>query len=1128
MSNIGIPLNSYINTKDNFIIHQIDAQEKDALQKKNTLQFQSTLSPMYYKSENKVYTTSGHRLTVTNNQITDELGRNYSVDNSYVVESTNDLTGLWSGELRSAAFINNSIYSLWKEGSSYTIVRSDKNNNVLSHTTVNLSSTVIDFDLTFAVGTRSAPHFALVVVYTDSTVITIHNADGTTVIGPITVNEQIGKDITFLEDDSPFHRIVGVDDKDCRKRRLFVFDDQDNVTIKYGIGTIGANGLATGEPLPLDIFDNGFVDTLGSDSTGLHVLENGVLAYYEADDIHTVSEFMQSNEALKTDTGYTATMSFTHRSTWGGVDHGHFTGGAAELPDQKVYIICGYDFINNSPLWLRNNFRTDTTYAAHSYVTTHNTPTIRNLDELTDRSKVWHWNYLQVDLSDGLGNLEWNGPSNATIENGCNPFPYIYFIFNKADSRGIYWDYGPGWSRCYVRTIDFDYEGDLLVKNLMLVEPFPLAILSYGLSSVSGENQARIEYLDPFTPNYNTFTYDYEATYDEWRRPNVEDVEKIHTFNPTIFEKGMIWVNMIGADNMPNHSILSKGATNVDLVPSLNIKEQLYEGNHVSTSMMGTLLTSASAHNDRHPQIVITNTGNINIFDNGLFIVVKPSGNIKLTKVADYIYKTNSLKGNNLFIDSKTAIKGLRGFIPFNDEEIITLKEMDGFRVPIDNENTDGNDTYYSASGYNAQMNDMNKRNVSYLLPAVQYPMVIKSEEIEDFSFQLLENKKEITKPLLYNQFTYKDDAVDHYYTHSLKTTSVTYQTGKKMQSSSDNETDRIFGVRTWDIDKEDIVWWVTNEIQIFPLGITTPITGINYLSSTVDQTDDYTVRLYRTQNVTFPVYNPNTEVYKGSTIFTIYGYNYSFDGQSIYYLGSGDDTTQNNFACYALGMKFLANSGIEAYFYSSFEKRLYLFTGSVTLQIADSLAREGEIVDSVYSSLEQIFYLMTDEGNIIAKSQDDMCLITNVDPTKYHFEVTDTGVVLVSDTDYKRYRLWKTDETEWLPIEYETEFIGKNDSLFKVASIDITFFKGEGNSISGLVDFECMNDKLVSNEKLPFKVSKKDWDKTQLEKVRLTPENNVCKAFKFGINSDDYLHIANVCINVEEVSQNTNAAKHI
>jgi hypothetical protein len=321
------------------------------------------------------------------------------------------------------------------------------------------------------------------------------------------------------------------------------------------------------------------------------------------------------------------------------------------------------------------------------------------------------------------------------------------------------------------------------------------------------------------------------------------------------------------------------------------------------------------------------------------------------------------------------------------------------------------------------------------------------------------------------------------------------------------------------------MVWWITSDIQIFPLGIASHITGINYLSSNIDMSDDYSVRLYRTQNVTFPVYNPETEVYKSSNIFTIYGYNYSFDGQSVYYLGSGEDTTQNNFACYALGMKFLANSGTEAYFYSSFEKRLYLFTGSVTLHMAESLAREGEIIDSVYSSLEQILYLMTSDGNIIAKSQDDMCLITNVDPDEYHFEVTDTGVILVSDTGYKRYRLWKTDETEWLPLEYETEFIGKNDSLLKTGALELTFYKGSGESVELDVYFNSMNDNLTQNEVIHKKITPKDWTNTQLAKVIITPENNIAKAFQFGIKSDsENLHLSSITLKLEEISQNTNA----
>ena len=77
-NNIAIPLSSFVNTADDFIIKSIDTQEKDVLNKKNSLQFKSVLSPMFYKSEAKVYTTSGHTITKTNNKtLTDENGRTY-------------------------------------------------------------------------------------------------------------------------------------------------------------------------------------------------------------------------------------------------------------------------------------------------------------------------------------------------------------------------------------------------------------------------------------------------------------------------------------------------------------------------------------------------------------------------------------------------------------------------------------------------------------------------------------------------------------------------------------------------------------------------------------------------------------------------------------------------------------------------------------------------------------------------------------------------------------------------------------------------------------------------------------------------------------------------------------------
>jgi SpoIID/LytB domain protein len=64
-----IPLNSFVNTADDFIIKSIDTQEKDVLNKKNSLKYKSVLSPMFYKAEEKVFTTSGHTITKTDNNI---------------------------------------------------------------------------------------------------------------------------------------------------------------------------------------------------------------------------------------------------------------------------------------------------------------------------------------------------------------------------------------------------------------------------------------------------------------------------------------------------------------------------------------------------------------------------------------------------------------------------------------------------------------------------------------------------------------------------------------------------------------------------------------------------------------------------------------------------------------------------------------------------------------------------------------------------------------------------------------------------------------------------------------------------------------------------------------------------
>ena len=56
-------------------------------------------------------------------------------------------------------------------------------------------------------------------------------------------------------------------------------------------------------------------------------------------------------------------------------------------------------------------------------------------------------------------------------------------------------------------------------------------------------------------------------------------------------------------------------------------------------------------------------------------------------------------------------------------------------------------------------------------------------------------NKKELTKPFIRNVFDYKDDVVDHYYTHAKKSTSITYQVSHKMEYFSEGEEEQNYGV---------------------------------------------------------------------------------------------------------------------------------------------------------------------------------------------------------------------------------------------------------------------------------------------------------------------------------------------
>ena len=1109
-----IPLQAQINTQDDYSITNLDTNEPGILRKKNTLTYKNLLSNITTSGGDSVYTTTGKKISkLNNNTLQDELGRKFHVDNSMVLDKSADITNLWNGTLTSAIAIGDYIYSIWQSERDYTIVKSNFKNEIIKSTTVDVSGDLLYFNVKLANYTRIASKydntiiFALQKVYTDSTTdLFIYKLEDDLPVQLATANYSFltGKALYVLRYGT-IHTAVGTDDIDIRKR--FTFTDDLSILYKYW-GCLGSNGLLTGEPVYCSVdHTDGKTSALTITQPALSFLDNG-RGYCPT----YADSYSDSDTAwLSANSSITGGMSDNGARTWGGVTHNRTVN--------KSWI-AGFDLEKNIPLVISASLHSNNNFPAPGES---NGFSLIPLEDIYFRvpgvgETKNSIGFELVDFSEGLGNYTWSNGTTALITNGCNPFPYRYAIHNRADARNNYWAYGPGWARSYIREAIIGQWGS---NVRVLYERYPTALISYGLNSANLKtNCVRVEQLSPTTFDTST-SYSSPTVNGKWVRnsTNGNQYFRLHTLTTSY----KVWCDFIGADNLGPNVLLGSLPFQVDIEPGLNIKDQYFALNYVSTSMEGTLLTSGSMQLNSNSYLFCENANRASLFSNGMVLQGTRNGDVTFEKISDYIFKTNTIKGNNLFIEQQGNLYGQRAFIAYNGEEVIDLSEQTTFTPPIDDTNSDGNDTYYTASGCNVQMNDPSNRGVSYLLPAAQIQLIIKGEESKNFSFQLMSNRKEITKPLLLGSFTYKDEPVDHYYTETNTSTDIKYSNSKKLQSSSPND---LFGIATYDSDKANQSWWISSSIQIYPLGLGSIITGQNFLASTVDLTDNYTVRLYRQNNSTYPVYNPNTEVYKGSTIFTIYGNNYSFDGQSVYSLGAGDDTAQNQFTAYVLGMKFLANSANEAYFYSPFEKKIYIFTGSVSLNQDISLAREGNIVDSLYSSCEQALYLLLEKNgvySVLCRTENDMCVFENVGEG-WHLESTDSGMVLSKGFGYKLFRLHGEDGFE--PLEIQTELLGRSNNFFKIKTITITFYN-DNNPVNGSFYYETVGDVENISKEEKFTITSRDWKNSTLYKVMFTINSGIAKALSFGIKTNTRASISDITFELENVSENTNAPKH-
>lgn len=675
-------------------------------------------------------------------------------------------------------------------------------------------------------------------------------------------------------------------------------------------------------------------------------------------------------------------------------------------------------------------------------------------------------------------NLSANDTLTSEERTQGKPDPIRYFVSNYADSRGIYYDYGPGWAKTYVRKIN--------PSGNQLIDCY---IYTYGMVS------------------QNNLHYQKESVMAKGKT-------KVWGYNTDNLNKR---IYTVGGTNKADDSLLGSLPFSVNILPEETnsktgqslptLREQIYGLTPLSFSYNTSLITNGEDHSG-HFQVYTFNDDDdvptIILCSLSMVYVIKKTSDskyFKIWKTADYYFQTNVLSDDNILIEDRNGnINVERGSISYAQECILDIEDL-ALTIPPASQLVT-NDTWYWAACYNPFFTK--GVNSSYILPAISLPMFIDSSQLEQFQTEALEQRGSILKPMLKGLFD-EYEKVDVFYTVATVTTTLYYKVSNVVKTSDiDEDKYDIFGKETYDIDMAGTTYSVATSTQFFPIGVGSIIKGINYITPTVELEDEYAVRLYTNNNRVYGGYQYAARIFNGTNVFTIYGRNYYYDRQGIYFIGTTSTYTANQFVCYVLGMKYLANSGSEAYFYSEWDKQIYIFTGSNTLQRMTSLSNQATIKDSIFSSQEQILYLLTEDNKLLMLLEGD---VASVQTKGGHLEGTELGCAVVSDNEYEIISPYK-DNLKILPFKLKTAFLGSDSALSKMSHFDFLAYKVDDAPVTFTLRVDTLNGIERNTEVKDITITPTMW-KGRTYRIRFSPRNNVGNSFSVGISSNDNVAVS-------------------
>jgi hypothetical protein len=492
---------------------------------------------------------------------------------------------------------------------------------------------------------------------------------------------------------------------------------------------------------------------------------------------------------------------------------------------------------------------------------------------------------------------------------------------------------------------------------------------------------------------------------------------------------------------------------------------------------IGVLLAPYGEVEDNVPVQFINNT--LIYKTTGGYSIIKLGTDIqdRVTKIANYVYAINTIDVKNIIVELEGIGLQLEyGSLDWNNKVELILK------VPNIGDPTVN--YYHVNTAYNANYEVTGKRSASYIGDDLIVPL----GGILDYSK---------SGPGYYTIMLIHADGVpiDIYYSGGSNDIRPTYrytQNGNsKQQDSMLNEITFPDGIIV--PYPVGIEWDQNNEIYaVSRVSIETTAIGLVW------------------ENKTIAAYLYEKNVYYGKNIFLLYGVMYIFDGNDIYLL----DTMER--VCHAFGYTFLGVDTGRAYFYSKWDKAVYVFNGSRDLSYLLDMSNKGEIINSMYDSYSNELIMLTKDDILIVKNGQ---MLSFPNPVHDRFFRTIYGTWTYGGAGAMRLSPDGDGAVEHFRLR--TEYFGVDGStVCKYDRFDIRLYSQSRKKAALKIRADTINQGSRESDEKTVEIKSLDWSNEGYKTIQIVPKYQRGQGCALEINSDDLIAITNIELYMDEAER--------